>query len=232
MVDRNHQSIRESPESRLLQPPGESPSEMSEIARAASEPAEVSQVDPLAVLTLTSSAALLGIVGDGLNRALARGDWNTLDYRTAMMRACGSPTDPVEVMLIDLLLWSHHRLAHLYPEAANCDDPAVAEMLHGRAARLTSEFRRTALALKQYRSPPPGASSVTVVQQTAAAVSDQSPASPNPTAAPTPEKSFQDPKLGSNGHSNGHVPDAASARRPPKSAAAPRSHSRRAPALA
>jgi hypothetical protein len=73
-------------------------------------------------------------------------------YRDQFLAAAGNPTDPVECMLLEQLLMAHHQISGLYGETADVSAPEGKELIHAAAARLLGEFRRTALALKEYRN--------------------------------------------------------------------------------
>jgi hypothetical protein len=68
----------------------------------------------------------------------------------------GSPTDPVEVMLLEQLVLAHLRAAQLQAHAGQAEGLEAARLYNAAAARLMAEVRQTALALKAYREPAPG----------------------------------------------------------------------------
>jgi hypothetical protein len=72
-------------------------------------------------------------------------------YLDDLLKDAGSPTDPVEVMLIEQLAVCHLRAAQLQGQAGQAESLAAIELYNAAAARLTAEFRKTALVLKQYR---------------------------------------------------------------------------------
>lgn len=67
-------------------------------------------------------------------------------------RDAGNPTDPVEIMMLEQLTVCHFRAAVLHGDAQEAKGVELVSMYNAAAARLTAEFRKTALALKQYRS--------------------------------------------------------------------------------
>jgi hypothetical protein len=93
-------------------------------------------------------------------------------YRDKMLEAAGHPTDPIEVMMVEQLLWAHHRVGDLHAQAAVATTMEAADMYSGAAVRLMAEYRKTSLALKEYRTPP-APKTVTVVQQQNLAAGDQ-----------------------------------------------------------
>lgn len=66
----------------------------------------------------------------------------------------GSPTDPVEVMLLEQLVLAHLRAAQLQAHAGMAEGLEAVRLYNAAAARLLAEFRKTALALKSYRESP------------------------------------------------------------------------------
>jgi hypothetical protein len=74
-------------------------------------------------------------------------------YVTDLVQEAGAPSDPIERMLVEQLALAHHNLGRLHVEAAASKGTAEAALLNAAVARLLSEFRKTALALKSYRTP-------------------------------------------------------------------------------
>src|SRR5262249_13198001 len=72
-------------------------------------------------------------------------------YLDQIRRDAGSPTDPVEIMLLEQLVLAHLRAAQLQANAGQAEGLEAARLYNGAAARLLAEFRLTALALKAYR---------------------------------------------------------------------------------
>jgi hypothetical protein len=73
-------------------------------------------------------------------------------FLAQLVRDAGGPTDPIEVMLIEQLAMLHFRSADLHSRAGQAPAVESAAAYTAAAARLTSEFRRGALALAAYRS--------------------------------------------------------------------------------
>ena len=73
-------------------------------------------------------------------------------YRDQLVADCGGPSDPVEVMLIEQLALAHLNAGRLHFRAANAESLEGARVYGGLAVLLQGELRRTALALKAYRS--------------------------------------------------------------------------------
>ena len=84
------------------------------------------------------------------------------DYRDQVLHESGDPKDPVERMMLDLLVVSHGRVLDLHGVAAGVKDAQATEKYSNAAARLTGEFRRLAMALKQYREPASGRTTTVV----------------------------------------------------------------------
>ena len=92
-------------------------------------------------------------------------------YRDQLLKDAGSPSDPIEIMIIELLGLAHLQVARLQASVSCATAPEEAKAYAGAAARLTAEFRRLALGLKQYRAKPKR--NLTVVQQANVAAGDQ-----------------------------------------------------------
>jgi hypothetical protein len=98
-------------------------------------------------------------------------------YRDTLIAVCGSPHDPVEVMLIEQLALAHLNTGRLHFRAANAESLDGARVYGGLAVLLQGELRRTALALKQYRAAagPKGLVSVDDLADTGGAVKGHAP---------------------------------------------------------
>jgi hypothetical protein len=86
-------------------------------------------------------------------------------YRDGLVKEAGSPTDPVEIMLIEQLALAHHRVAQLHVQAEQAKSVEEAKVFTMAAVRLTGELRRLALALSQYRQPLPKRQFTLIKQQ-------------------------------------------------------------------
>jgi hypothetical protein len=73
-------------------------------------------------------------------------------YRDHLLADCGSPTDPIEIMIIEQLALAHFGVGLLSCKAANAGKVEAVGVYAGAAARLMGEFRRSALALQAYRA--------------------------------------------------------------------------------
>jgi hypothetical protein len=147
----------------------------------------------------TSAAAVLATcVGDAFK------DFGTLAfkaYHDNVLAAAGQPTDPIEVMLIQQLLLAHHRIGDLQVQAVKATTTEAAALYNAAAARLMAEFRKTSLALREYRTPVVP-KQITVVKQQNLAAGDQQIAyldgqAIRPSGRATTN---HDSKLASNGH--------------------------------
>jgi len=92
-----------------------------------------------------------------------------LRYMHNTIREAGAPQDPVERMLIEQITLAHHNIGRLHSSAAAAKTVDEAKVYNAAAAKLLGEFRRTALALKQYREPTPARQYTMVRQQNIAA---------------------------------------------------------------
>lgn len=140
-----------------------------------------------AVLTSVSRSSLGSVAGPGGFKV----------YRDRILAASGQPRDPVEAMLLEQLAWAHHRLGSLHVSAAAALAPEQASILTTASTKLMAEFRKTALALKEYRSPP-GPKQLTVVKQQNVAAGNQQVALVEAEAASQmPIKNSDDSEVGS-----------------------------------
>jgi len=69
-----------------------------------------------------------------------------------LSKDAGSPTDPVERMILEQIALAHYRLGELYVKASAAAGNEATKILNAATARLLGEFRRTTLALASYRS--------------------------------------------------------------------------------
>lgn len=69
-----------------------------------------------------------------------------------LLEDAGNPTDPIERMLVEQLAMAHFRIAQLHVSAGHAKVTEVIKMYNSVAARMLGEFRRTALALRAYRT--------------------------------------------------------------------------------
>jgi hypothetical protein len=73
-------------------------------------------------------------------------------YRDRLLADCGSPTDPIETMVIEQLALAHFNLGLLHCKAANAGHVAATAAYSSAAARIMAEFRRSSLGLQAYRA--------------------------------------------------------------------------------
>jgi hypothetical protein len=72
-------------------------------------------------------------------------------YRDRLLSDAGSPTDPVEVMIIEQLGLAHFTMGLMTAKATNANNVNACGTYAVASARLMAEFRRSALALQAYR---------------------------------------------------------------------------------
>jgi hypothetical protein len=72
-------------------------------------------------------------------------------YRDRLLSDAGSPTDPVEVMIIEQLGLAHFTMGLMTAKATNAGNVNACGTYAVASARLMAEFRRSALALQAYR---------------------------------------------------------------------------------
>ena len=109
----------------------------------------------------------------------------------SVLVAAGNPSDPVEAMLIQQLVWAHHQIGNLAGKAAHPATLQEVAIYNQALARILAEFRRSTLALRDYRSGP-SAKQVTIVKQQNVALVDSA------TRAETARKKDHDTELRSN----------------------------------
>jgi hypothetical protein len=73
-------------------------------------------------------------------------------YVEQFIEEAGKPTDPVERMLLEQLALAHFRIGQLHVSAAKATGIEAVKILNSATARLLGEFRRTALAVRVYRT--------------------------------------------------------------------------------
>ena len=72
-------------------------------------------------------------------------------YLDDLVKDSGNPVDPVEIMLLEQTAMCHIFSMKLQSKASGAEGIEAIELYLSGAARLSSEFRKTALALKEYR---------------------------------------------------------------------------------
>ena len=93
-------------------------------------------------------------------------------YLDRLLEDAGSPTDPIEKMMIEQLALAHHRIAQLHVQADSAETVDAKKVYAAAAVRLTGEFRRLGLAIRVYRQPI-STKHFTVVKQQNIAKGDQ-----------------------------------------------------------
>jgi len=73
-------------------------------------------------------------------------------YRQTLLEQSGSPSDPIEIMLIEQIALAHFHIGRLHLRSCSAADGTLAVAFADAATRLTAEFRRSALALEEYRA--------------------------------------------------------------------------------
>ena len=127
-------------------------------------------------------------------------------YRDGIVAGAGQSTDPIETMLVEQLIWAHFRVADLQIQATIAGAADITNIYTTAAARLMAEFRRSAMALREYRSPFVPRQVTVVKQQNIAAGGDQQIAFVEGGVSPTAvENSNADTKLASNSGALCHV---------------------------
>jgi hypothetical protein len=111
----------------------------------------------LAVLGFASSlyGSLSGSYGQGIG---------VIGYRVLLENFLKqvNPQGPLERMMAEQLLMSHHVIGQLYVKAMNATDVDVANKYFGAAARMMSEHRQTTVALRSSQTSVKGVTSTPV----------------------------------------------------------------------
>ncbi|MCY2987814.1 MAG: hypothetical protein NTY19_08125 [Planctomycetota bacterium] len=94
-------------------------------------------------------------------------------YLDKLLVDAGRPTDPIELMMIEQIALAHFRIAELHVQVEQSRTAEEAKVYSTAAVRLTGEFRRLALALRQYRQPLLPKRSVAFIKQQNVAAGDQ-----------------------------------------------------------
>ena len=68
-----------------------------------------------------------------------------------MIQESGNPSDPLEIMLLEQMAMCHHYSIQMQAMSKKAEGIEAIELYLSSAARLSGEFRKTALALKEYR---------------------------------------------------------------------------------
>lgn len=120
---------------------------------------------------LHSATVLSTLAGEVIANELHPGGFKL--YRDALIKAVGQPVDPLENLIIDQLLWAHFSIGRLQTTAAGAATAEVNGAFTLAITRLMAEFRKTLLALREYRSPLTPRQITVVQQQNVAAQGDQ-----------------------------------------------------------
>ena len=129
------------------------------------EPSQVpdSQVDwAFSITHAVPGIYLWNSVQSCLRTKIATSHWE--EYLHATVREAAVTSDPLERMMIEQITLAYHNIARLHMQASNAETLEHAEVYNSAAARLLGEFRRTVLALREYRAPI-ASKQVTLVQQ-------------------------------------------------------------------
>ncbi len=134
------------------------------------------QMDPFqaqaeAIKQTSTAAALATCLGKTYGKVIGSNGFKT--YVESTLEAAGTIKDPIERMLTEQLIVAHHRITELHAESACADTPKIKELYNAAALRLLNEFRKTALALREYRTPVVSKNLTLVNQQNVASGNQQ-----------------------------------------------------------
>jgi hypothetical protein len=204
------------------------------------KPEEPKQTLPVAQVAanLKDGPTILALRAAGMGSNVPVEGWRL--YLDDFVRRAGSPSDPVEKLMVEQLALAHNAICKLYVRAASADDAALSEVCFAALARLLAEFRRLTLALKEYRGPALSQVVNMVEQQNVAVGGNQQIANLEGGVATSPGKNNLTNELTSKHHPHLEhevqqqfiAQPAASSRREIESAKTLRSDARRAPAVA
>lgn len=118
-------------------------------------------------------------------------------FREDLLRDCGGPSDPIEIMLVEQLALANFHVGRLFTKSAMSPTAPLSIAFAEAATRLQAEFRRCSLALEDYRekqaSRKSRSASITVKP-------DPSPKEKKQKRRRPPKKKTSTTKLTSNGH--------------------------------
>jgi hypothetical protein len=117
------------------------------------------------------ATTVLSSLGKELKKHISPGGFAL--YRHNTLAKAGDPSDPLERMMIEQLLWMHQRIGDLHLDAARAAVPELINALNGAVTKLAAEFRKSVLALRQYRHPMPPPQQLTLIKQQNVAAGDQ-----------------------------------------------------------
>lgn len=95
-----------------------------------------------------------------------------LAIRDHVLRDSGSPTDPIEEMLIEQFTLTSYHIGQLHVRAAEAKSIDATKVFYGALGRMQAESRKLALALQAYRSPQKSPQ-FTVIKQANVSAGDQ-----------------------------------------------------------
>lgn len=101
-------------------------------------------------LRQTTAAIYLGAASSTLLREVGANAYAA--YMRGILADSGAPTDPIEQQMIEQMTMAHHAIGRMYYKASAAESPEAAGIFLTAAARLMAEHRKTALALRTYRS--------------------------------------------------------------------------------
>lgn len=76
-------------------------------------------------------------------------------FMERLLDEAGNPSDPIERMMLQQLALAHFRIGQLHVSAGQSKTVEAAKAYNSAASRLWGEFRRTALALRCYKTQMP-----------------------------------------------------------------------------
>jgi hypothetical protein len=97
-----------------------------------------------------SPSVLQAVSGEAYQRAIHAGGFKV--YLDRFLAAAGSPTDPLEIMLIEQLVCAHFQIENLMAKAANTLNLQEVDIYTKSYVNAMAEYRRGLLALSEIRA--------------------------------------------------------------------------------
>ena len=123
--------------------------------QSSSTPEQTTTTHPSMTVDLQASVVKRGITPTALAMVLDMenmiGAAGCRIYLDDLVKDSGNPVDPVEIMLLEQTVMCHQYSIQMQALSKKAEGTEAIELYLSGAARLSGEFRKTALALKEYR---------------------------------------------------------------------------------
>jgi len=111
---------------------------------------EVARVQADALQNIAGAAYLSTVVAATIGNSYRPESY--VEYRNQLLKQCGDPTDPLEVMLLEQIAMAHHAIGRLRLKSAITEPAGAAVAYSDAGTRLLAEMRRCVLGLEDYRT--------------------------------------------------------------------------------